>query len=107
MKNYVQNGDVLAVTAGGTVNSGDVVLAGSVVGVAINGGVSGDVISVSVKGVYNLTKNTTDVVARGAKLYWDAGNSRLTVTPSTHEFAGYAWAPAGNGDTKVDIRLIG
>ena len=107
MKNYVQKGDVLAVTAGGTVAVGDVVLSNDIVGVAINGGVTGETISVAIEGVYNLTKLSTDVVTKGKALYWDAGNSRLTITPSTHKLAGYAWNDAGSGVATVDCRLIG
>lgn len=94
------------VVAGGTVASGDVVKTGSVVGVAINGGGSGDTISVAVCGVYSVKKKTTDVVAQGTALYWDAGNSEMTVTSTSNTLAGYAWEAAGNGVTSVNIRLL-
>lgn len=53
----------------------------------------------------NYAKLTTDVVAIGATLYFDAGNDRLTLTASTHKKAGVAATAAGNGVTTVDVHL--
>jgi predicted RecA/RadA family phage recombinase len=103
--NYVQRGDVWKHTAGGNITSGSPVLMGDVLGVALVDITSGATGSVAVGGVFTITKLTTDVVAQGAALYWDAGNSRLTTTASTNKLAGYAASPAGNGDTTVQVRL--
>lgn len=54
--------------------------------------------------VYLENKLSTDVVAAGDELYWDAGNSRLTKTASTHKKAGVAVEAAGNGGTTVQFR---
>jgi predicted RecA/RadA family phage recombinase len=55
--------------------------------------------------VFTLAKLSTDVVAQGAILYWDAGNSRLTVTASTHKKAGLAAGAAGSGVSTVAVDL--
>jgi predicted RecA/RadA family phage recombinase len=55
--------------------------------------------------VWEIAKLSTDVVTQGALLYWDAGNSRLTTTASSHKLAGYAWAAASGTDTTVQIKI--
>jgi predicted RecA/RadA family phage recombinase len=74
-------------------------------GVALTDGAIGDTIAVQVKGVFNLPKLSTDVVAQGAALYWDNTNKRLTTTSTSNTLAGYAAAAAGNGVTSVNIAL--
>ena len=106
-KNYVQPGKVMEFTAGAAISSGAGVLIGDRFGVANGDVASGAKGEAAVEGVFNVTKLATDVVAEGVALYWDAGNSRLTITPSTHKLAGYAFAAAGNGVATVDIKLNG
>lgn len=62
---------------------------------------------VAITGVYTVAKLATDVVAQGAKLYWDAGNSRLTTTAAGNTYAGVAYAAAGNGAATVALLLNG
>ena len=102
---YVMSGDVVDYVASGAITSGQVVLMGSRVGVALAAIASGATGAVRVKGIFTIAKLSTDVVAQGDLLYWDAGNSRLTTTASTHKVAGYATAAAGNGVTTVEINL--
>ncbi len=106
MTNYVCEGDVWKVTLSGTVASGTPVLMGNILGVHEVGGVSGDVVTVRVCGVFEIAKKSTDTPAQGAPLYWDATNSELTTTASTHKLAGYAFAAAGSGDTIVRCKLL-
>ncbi len=94
------------VTLGGTVASGDVVRSNNVVGVAQTSGVSGDTIAVSVCGVFTVNKLSTDNMTQGSTLYWDAANSRMTLSSAGNTLAGYAWETAGNGATTVNIRLL-
>ncbi len=58
-----------------------------------------------VRGVFSITKLSTDVVAEGVALYWDSTNSRLTVTAADNTKVGYAASAAGNGATTVNILL--
>lgn len=104
-KNYERPGKTWTHTAAGTIASGGVVVMGDKVGVALADASSGQQVEVAVDGVFRLAKLSTDVVAQGAILYWDAGNSRLTVTASTHKKAGLAAEAAGNGATTVAVDL--
>lgn len=105
-KNYVQEGDVLDYTTGGAaVLSGAVVAMGKRVGIALADIPANSTGSVSVTGVYTVAKLATDVVNQGDLLYWDAANSRLTVTPGALNVAGFAAAPAGNGVATVRIKI--
>jgi predicted RecA/RadA family phage recombinase len=98
-------GDVWDHVASGAKASGDVVVMGDTVGVCLTAIANGAIGAVEVAGVFRLTKLTADVVVQGAKLYWDAGNSRLTITASTHKYAGRAAAAAGGTSTTADVML--
>ncbi len=105
MKNFIQLGDVLDHTPAGAVTSGAVVVIGVRVGIAVANIAAGETGALRVKGVVELAKLGTDVVAQGALLYWDATNSRLTTTASGNVLAGYAAKPAGNGVSTVWLHL--
>lgn len=105
-KNYIQPGDILDLTVtGSAVTSGSVLVIGTRIGIALKDGAVGETIAVAVKGVYNLPKLATDVVAQGALLYWDNTNKRLTTTASGNSLAGYAANAAGNGVATVNLAL--
>lgn len=105
MKNFVQIGDVLDYTPGAAVASGAVVVIGVRIGIAMTAIAAGETGSLRVKGVVELAKLGTDVVAQGALLYWDAGDFRLTTTASGNTLAGYAAKAAGNGATTAWLHL--
>lgn len=102
---YVMSGDVIDYPAGSAVSSGQILLIGSRIGVAMTAIAAGAIGAVRMEGVFTVAKLTTDVVAQGDLLYWDAGNTRLTITASTHKVAGYAFKAAGNGVTTVEISI--
>lgn len=105
MKNFIQPGDVLDHTPAGAVASGAVVVIGARIGVALANIAAGEPGALRVKGVVELAKLGTDVVAQGALLYWDDANDRLTTTASGNTLAGYAAKAAGNGATTVWLHL--
>lgn len=102
---YVMSGDVIDYVATAEVSAGQVLLIGNRVGVALTAIANGATGAVRVRGVFTIAKLSTDVVAAGDLLYWDAGNSRLTTTASTHKVAGYAFKAAGSGVTTVEISI--
>lgn len=102
---YVMSGEVIDYVARGTITSGQVLVIGVRVGVALAAIADGSTGAVRVKGIFTLAKLSTDVVAAGDLLYWDADNTRITTTASTHITAGYAVADAGNGVATVDVNL--
>ncbi len=83
MKNFIQDGETVTLTAPSDVASGGIVVVGSIVGVAAFTALSGADVEVQTEGVFDLTKVTTDVIAQGDKLYWDSSTVKLTKTAGT------------------------
>jgi predicted RecA/RadA family phage recombinase len=108
MKNFVQEGNTITLTASADVTSGQLIVVGSIVGVAAFDAASGADVEVTVKGVFDLPKVTTDVIAQGDKLYWDSGQAKLTKTAGTGNkpMVGVATAASGNGGTTVNCLLM-
>lgn len=102
---YVMSGEVVDYVAGSNLSSGAIVVIGVRVAVLLANIASGATGAARVKGIFTVAKLSTDVVAQGALLYWDAGNSRLTTTVGSNVLAGYASKAAGNGATTVEINL--
>ena len=90
MNNYIQPGKTVTVAAPAEVVSGDLVVVGSIVGVA------------------NYSAASGADVAQGDKLYWDASAKRLTKTAGTgsKKLVGLARAAAGTSATTVDCLLM-
>ena len=107
MKNYVQQGNTITVTAPAAVVSGQYVTVGAIRGVAAYDAAQGEPVEVVTEGVFTLPKKAADVVAAGDLLYWDATNGYLTVTAGTGSkpLVGVAVKAAGNGAMSVDIKL--
>jgi predicted RecA/RadA family phage recombinase len=106
MKNYVQEGDVLTLTAptGGVV-SGKAYLIGSMLVVAVASASAGAPFEGNLEGVHTLDKASGQAWTEGAKLYWD--NTATTATSNT--FCGFAAVAAQTADTtgKVLLRQSG
>lgn len=105
MKNFIADGNHMEHTPTAAIISGAMVLAGTKVGVALADIPVNTPGVLRVTGVFNYTKNTADVVAQGAALYWDNTNKRLTTTASGNTYAGYAFAAANGTATTVDIKI--
>lgn len=102
---FVQPGEVIDYTAGANIASGQVVLMGARIGVALKAIANGETGPMQVTGVFNIAKLSTDNMAQGALLYWDNTNSRLTTTASGNTLAGFAAAAAGVSTTSVNIKI--
>ncbi|MCF1444490.1 DUF2190 family protein [Ralstonia nicotianae] len=105
MKNYVQQGDTLTLTAPYAVNAGDAVLVGKIFGVAITSiaaGADGEFVT---EGVFDLPALGTDTPAQGAVLYWDSANKRLTTTATSNTRVGVATVAKAAGVATVRIKL--
>jgi predicted RecA/RadA family phage recombinase len=90
MKNYVQSGESLTLTAGGTLTSGQGLLVGTVFGVVAEGVVSGQLYTLVLEGVFDLPKAASVTPAVGAKVYWDNTNGNVTTTSSGNSLIGVA-----------------
>ena len=108
MKNFVQEGNTITVTAPAAIASGQLVVVGSINGVAAFDAASGADLEVTVEGVFELPKATTDVIAQGDKLYWDSGQAKLTKTAGSGSkpMVGVATAAAANSVTTVNCLLM-
>lgn len=103
---FVQPGEVIDYTAGANIASGQVVLMGARIGVALKAIANGETGPMQVTGVFNIAKLSTDNMAQGALLYWDNTNSRLTTTASGNTLAGFAAAAAAaSATTSVNIKI--
>lgn len=108
----IQHGDSIDFTPGVAIAEGQVVvIAGTTSGkqaaIAPRAIPANQLGSLDLVGTWEVDKLSTDVVTQGDKLYWDATNSRATLTASTHALMGIAVAPAGSGVTRVKVRLQG
>ena len=107
MKNYIQPGNVIAVTAPtGGVASGDGVLVGSLFGIAAGDAAENDNVEVQTTGVFELSK-VTGAISQGAKVYWDDTNKRTTSVATSNTLIGVATeaVAGGAGDTIGRVRL--
>lgn len=104
-RNFVYDGEHFNYTAGATITSGDLVPMTDMVGLALSPATSGTTIAVRTEGVAELAKLSTDVITQGQIVYWDNTNKRITTTSAGNTRAGKAYAAAGNGATKVQVKL--
>ena len=104
-QSYIQPGEVIDyIVPSAGVTSGQLVLASSLVGVALGTGVEDDVVSLGIKGVFEVTKVAGNAWVLGQAIYHD-GTSSATGTVSTNKLAGYAAKIAASGDVKGQVIL--
>ena len=107
MKNYVQPGTTLTLTAPYAVTSGDGLLVGSIFGVAAGDATSGATVEAALTGVFDLTKIGSQAWTAGVKVYWDDANKRCTTVATDNTLVGVAVeaVASGAGDTVGRVRL--
>ena len=102
---YKQAGELIDYTPTVAKNAGDVVVQSELCGQVVTDIEADAKGALRIEGVITAPKLSTDVVAIGNVLYWDATNSRCTTTASTHNIIGKAVSVAGSGATSVDVKL--
>lgn len=105
MKTFIEDGDVLELVASGTIASGDIVLVGSLLGVAHMAAVLNDKLSVSMRGVFTLPKLTGTAWAEGDDLYYDSSAVKVTKVSQGNTYAGIAAAAAASGDATGSVLI--
>ena len=111
--NFKQDGNVIQYTASADVKSGDVVVIGQTIGVALVDIATGETGSVARKGVYTVPKVSTAVIAQGESLLWDVSENAFednAAVPATGDISGpiaVAYEAAGNGATSLDVYFTG
>lgn len=108
MKNFVQDGDIVTVTAPYALTSGAGCQVGTALfGVATNAADNGANAELKMTGVFDITALSTDTGSAGARMYWDNTNKRLTTTSTSNLFVGVLTATKANGETTARVRLNG
>ncbi|MET3791778.1 DUF2190 family protein [Aquamicrobium terrae] len=107
MKNYVQPGNTITLTAPYAVASGDGLLVGAIFGIAAGTAASGDPVETALVGVFDLKKVASQAWAAGDKVYWDNTAKEATKTTTSNTLIGVAIAAVagGAGDTIGRVRL--
>lgn len=106
MRNFVQEGKMIEVTLGANIASGAPLLVGDILAIAPKAGTSGETgFPMSVEGVFEVAKLSTDTFVPGQILFWDADNSRLTETAGSLKPVGICWGTYGNPTSTCLIKL--
>lgn len=105
MKNFVQPGDVITVTASGDVASGSFQIVGIMFGIAATAAKAGEEYELKIGGVYDLPKTSAQAWTLGAAVYWDADNHVATTVATDNTKIGVAAEPAANPTGTGRVRL--
>ncbi len=107
MKNFVQEGETITLTAPYALTSGQGVLVGSVFGVASNDAAISTEVEAVTRGIFTLAKVTAQAWTIGALIYWDNAARNCTTTVATNKLIGVAMNAALAADTTGNVRLNG
>ncbi len=107
MKNFLSEGEVITVTAPRSVASGDVVIVGSLGGVAITSATQSAPVALMTEGIFELTKKNGAVFTAGDRVSWSAtGTSTWCDLPATHRSPiGFAMSSAASNATVMEVML--
>lgn len=105
MKNDIQEGKILVLTAPYARSSGEGALIGTLFGVAVSDVANGAEGVFMVEGVLDIAK-ASGAISQGAKVYWDDTAKNLTTTSSGNTLVAKAVVAALTGDATVRAKLI-
>lgn len=108
MKNFVQHGDTVTITAAANITSGQLVNAGVLVGVAGTDALSGEQVAIKTTGVFELPKTSAQAWTVGAAIYMiPASGLCTTATTAGNILIGCAIEAAANPSATGIVRLNG
>lgn len=107
MRNFVHIGDNVTIPAPATVTSGEAVKVGSLFGIASTDALTGEALTISTTGVFEMPKVAADAIDVGAPIYWRSSDGLVTTTASGNTKIGVAVSDAGNPSGSVRVRLNG
>ena len=107
MKTFIQDGNIITITAAANIASGEGVLIGSIFGIAATDAVAGDAVEIATVGVYELPKLSAAVFAQGDPVSWNDGTGKVVVPATGMAPIGVATVAAGNATTTIKVRLDG
>lgn len=108
MKNYVQDGDYITITASADVDAGELVQYGSLHGVAVTDIANGAQGVIALKGVFTLPKLTAasaDACTAGGPVYFSSGSVSGSDSSGTRKLVGYSLVAANQAAATVAVRL--
>ena len=107
MKNFVQPGKTITLTAPYDVVSGKGLQVGAIFGVASADALTGAVVEATLTGVFDLTKAASQAWSVGDKIYWDNSTKVATKTVPGNTLIGVAVQQVAGGaaDTIGRVRL--
>ena len=85
--------------------AGQVIVCGSMLGVALESASAGSVIDIAVSGVYDIDCISGEI-EQGAKVYYDPNAKKITGTESNNILAGYAWEKSPDKTKTVKVKLL-
>jgi predicted RecA/RadA family phage recombinase len=107
MKNWIQEGEVLPLTAPEVLASGQGFLVGAMFAVAQHSAASGATVEGQLTGVVTLPKVSAQAWTLGAAVFWDNTAKNVTTTASGNTRIGVAALPAVNPSASGVVRLNG
>jgi predicted RecA/RadA family phage recombinase len=107
MKNFIQPGGTISLTAPYTVLSGAGLLVGAIFGVASFDAAINETVEAQLTGVFELPKTSALAIAVGDRLYWDNTAKLVNKTSSGNTLVGAAVSDAANPSATVLVRLNG
>jgi len=105
MKNYVQEGKTITVTAPAAVTSGQFITVGAIRGVAAFDAAQGEPLELATEGVFALPKLAADNIAAGDLLYWTGTACTKTAGTGSRPLVGVATKAAAVNATTVQVKL--
>lgn len=106
MKNFISSGDIVEIVAPTVVKSGDIVVVGSLVGIACADAASGAPVNIKTTGVFEVAKTSAQAWTVGADVYATSAGVATTVSTS-NTYLGKALAVAANPSARGIVRLGG
>jgi len=105
MKNFVSEGKTLELAHTSAVTSGEPILIGTVLGVALQAYDADQEGVFVMEGVFTLPAVSASVIAVGGACYWDDTAKKITATVSTNKLVGYAQVAKLATETEIQIKL--
>lgn len=105
MKGYIADGETIDVVAASDLAAGDLVIVGTLVGVAIDDTLTGATAVVRIAGVVEVPKEASLDVSQGDLLYCDVTSGELDKTATAQTLAGHAYEDSGVAATTVKVIL--
>jgi predicted RecA/RadA family phage recombinase len=105
MKNFIQTGSAITVSAPAAVTSGEGVLIGSLFGISQGSALAGEDVVLATTGVFEMPKALTDSLAVGDPVYFNSAARIVTAADAGNAKIGVAVSGAGNPSATVRVRL--